>query len=69
MELEAHKLSGLGNIIVIVDLIRQDGVIHQEQILKIISEEQVSFDQLITIEPPEDPELHLKARIFNTRFL
>ena len=66
MELEAHKLSGLGNIIVIVDLIRQDGVIHQEQILKIISEEQVSFDQLITIEPPEDPELHLKARIFNT---
>ena len=66
MALEAHKLSGLGNIIVIVDLIRQEGDIQREQILKVVSEGQVNFDQLITIEPPEDPALHLKAKIFNT---
>ena len=37
MKIEAHKLSGLGNIILLVDLIRQSGKINIPEIQKIIT--------------------------------
>ena len=36
MKIEAHRLSGLGNIILLVDLIRQPGEIKSPDIKKII---------------------------------
>jgi diaminopimelate epimerase len=57
MKIEAHKLSGLGNIILIVDLVRQSGHIGKGEIIKIASERNGDFDQLITIEPPKETEL------------
>ena len=65
MKIEAHKLSGLGNIILIVDLVRQPGHIGKDEILKIASERNGDFDQLITIEPPKETTVDLRAKIFN----
>ena len=65
MKIEAHKLSGLGNIILIVDLVRQSGHIGKAEIIKIASERNGDFDQLITIEPPKETTVDLRAKIFN----
>lgn len=65
MKIEAHRLSGLGNIILLVDLIRQPGEINSPDIKKIIQGDAVHFDQLITIEPPKEPQMDLSVQIFN----
>ena len=65
MKIEAHRLSGLGNIILLVDLIRQPGEIKSPDIKKIIQGDTVHFDQLITIEPPTEPQMDLSVQIFN----
>ena len=65
MKIEAHRLSGLGNIILLVDLIRQPGEIKSPDIKKIIQGDAVHFDQLITIEPPKEPQMDLSVQIFN----
>ena len=65
MKIEAHRLSGLGNIILLVDLIRQPGEINSPNIKKIIHESKIHFDQLITIEPPKEPLVDLSVQIFN----
>lgn len=65
MKIEAHRLSGLGNIILIVDFIRQSGEISRLNIEKIIDESQANFDQLITIEPPKEPQIDFSVQIFN----
>ena len=65
MKIEAHRLSGLGNIILLVDLIRQPGKINSSDIKKIIDESKANFDQLITIEPPKEPQVDLSVQIFN----
>ena len=66
MKIDAHRLSGLGNIILIVDFIRQEGLIDSSSIDKIIDEGQANFDQLITIDPPTEPEVDLSVQIFNS---
>ena len=65
VEIKAHKFSGLGNKIVLVDLIRQTGQIDSDSVLKLIKENQAEFDQLISIEAPQNPNLDLDANIFN----
>lgn len=65
MKLEAHRLSGLGNIILLVDLIRQSGEVRSSDIEKIVRECPAVFDQLITIEPPKEPQMDLSVQIFN----
>lgn len=65
IKLKASKFSGLGNEILLVDLIRQAGQIDSNSVKKVIEENQVQFDQLISIEAPTIPELDFSAQIFN----
>ena len=64
IQLKASKFSGLGNEILLVDLIRQTGQINSNSVKKVIKENQVQFDQLISIEAPAIPEQDFSAQIF-----
>ena len=64
-ELKTSKFSGLGNAILLVDLIRQSGCIDSDLVKKIVANNQVQFDQLISIEAPSLPDLDFSATIFN----
>tara|TARA_Y100000590_G_scaffold79789_1_gene88579 strand:+ start:1758 stop:2597 length:840 start_codon:yes stop_codon:yes gene_type:complete len=63
--LKFWKYSGLGNKIILIDLVRQPGEISSNDVARLASDSKVEFDQLITIEPPEFPELDFSAEIFN----
>ena len=63
MILNCFKFSGLGNKIIIVDLIKQNLEPNEEIIKKIA--QQTKFDQLLTIEPPKSPDTDLSTSIFN----
>ena len=65
IQLKASKFSGLGNEILLVDLVKQSGQIDSSSVKKVIEENQVQFDQLISIEAPTIPELDFSAQIFN----
>ena len=64
-ELKTSKFSGLGNEILLVDLIRQSGHVDSDLVKKIVLTSQVQFDQLISIEAPSLPNLDFSATIFN----
>ena len=64
-EFKTSKFSGLGNEILLVDLIRQSGCIDSDLVKKIVANNQVQFDQLISIEAPSLPDLDFSATIFN----
>ncbi len=59
-------MHGLGNDFVLLDLISQNITIRDEQI-KLLADRRlgVGFDQLLTVEPPDNPEADFKYRIFN----
>ena len=65
IQLKASKFSGLGNKILLVDLIKQQGEINLDSVINIVKEKRLKFDQLISIESPHDPELDLNVKIFN----
>ena len=64
-EFKTSKFSGLGNEILLVDLIRQSGHVDSDLVKKIVVTSQVQFDQLISIEAPSLPDLDFSATIFN----
>ncbi|HJL61997.1 MAG TPA: diaminopimelate epimerase [Pseudomonadales bacterium] len=66
MLLRFTKMHGLGNDFVLLDLISQNITIRDEQI-KLLADRRlgVGFDQLLTVEPPDNPEADFKYRIFN----
>ena len=57
MELKLYIYSGLGNIIALVDLLREDLNLSSKEIVKISKIEGVEFDQLISILPPQSPDV------------
>lgn len=65
MEINLYIYSGLGNIIAFVELLRKDFCFSSEQVLKIAKLEEVEFDQLICILPPESPNVDLSVDIYN----
>ena len=65
MILNLYIYSGLGNIIALVDLVREDLYLSPKEVLKIAELDGVEFDQLISILPPESPDVDLSAEIFN----
>ena len=65
MELNLYIYSGLGNIIALVDLLREDLNLSPEEVVKIAGSEGVEFDQLISILPPDNPDVDLSAEIYN----
>ncbi len=66
MLLRFTKMHGLGNDFVLLDLISQNITIGPEQIRALADRRLgVGFDQLLIAEPPDDPEVDFKYRIFN----
>ena len=59
-------MHGLGNDFVLLDLISQNITISEAQIQFLAHRRRgIGFDQLLTVEPPDDPEVDFKYRIFN----
>ncbi len=60
------KMHGLGNDFVLLDLISQNLHLRESQI-RLLADRRlgIGFDQLLTVEPPRDPEVDFRYRIYN----
>ena len=65
MGLRAQKFSGLGNEILIINLITEEEKFSPSKIKQIQDTNQVNFDQLLIIRPPSKPENDLWVDIYN----
>lgn len=66
MLIRFSKMHGLGNDFLLLDLISQGLQIRPEQIRALADRRLgVGFDQLLVVEPPRDPSLDFRYRIFN----
>lgn len=66
MLLRFTKMHGLGNDFVLLDLISQDVKIREDQIRELADRRLgIGFDQLLIVEPPTDPDMDFRYRIFN----
>ena len=65
MPIDLYIYSGLGNIIAIIDSLRNDISINSEDVLKIHQNHKIDFDQLILVLPPEEPKNDFDAKIYN----
>lgn len=66
MLLRFTKMHGLGNDFVLLDLISQSVQIRPDQIRQLSDRRLgIGFDQLLVVEPPDDPAMDFKYRIFN----
>ena len=65
MPIDLYIYSGLGNIIAIIDSLRNDISINSEEVLKIYQNHKIDFDQLILVLPPKEPKNDFDAKIYN----
>ena len=65
MPIDLYIYSGLGNIIAIIDSLRNDISINSEDVLKIYQNHKIDFDQLILVLPPKEPKNDFDAKIYN----
>lgn len=66
MLLRFTKMHGLGNDFMLLDLISQGLHIRPEQIRQLADRRRgIGFDQLLIVEPPDNPQMDFKYRIFN----
>lgn len=66
MLLRFTKMHGLGNDFLLVDLVSQNVQIQEDRIRQLADRRLgIGFDQLLTVEPPDDPDLDFRMRIFN----
>ncbi len=65
MSMNLYIYSGLGNIIAIVDSLREDISIHSSDVVKLHHNKSVNFDQLINILPPIDKDNDFDVKIYN----
>lgn len=66
MLIEFSKMHGLGNDFVVIDLVRQRAYLDTMTIQRMADRHfGIGFDQLLIVEPPEDPTVDFKYRIFN----
>ena len=67
MILQYSKMHGLGNDFVVIDLVRQRAYLDTLTIQRMADRHfGIGFDQLLIVEPPEDPTADFKYRIFNS---
>lgn len=67
MILQYSKMHGLGNDFVVIDLVRQRAYLDTVTIQRMADRHfGIGFDQLLIVEPPEDPTADFKYRIFNS---
>lgn len=66
MLLRFTKMHGLGNDFLMLDLISQNVQIREDRIRCLADRHLgIGFDQLLMVEPPQDPEMDFRFRIFN----
>ncbi|SDM44513.1 diaminopimelate epimerase [Franzmannia pantelleriensis] len=66
MLLHFTKMHGLGNDFMVVDLVTQRARLRDEQIRQLGDRHLgIGFDQLLIVEPPNDPDMDFRYRIFN----
>ena len=66
MLLHFTKMHGLGNDFMVVDLITQRARLLDEQVRELADRHfGIGFDQLLIVEPPLDPDMDFRYRIFN----
>ncbi len=66
MLLHFTKMHGLGNDFMVVDLVTQRARLRDEQIRQLGDRHLgIGFDQLLIVEPPHDPDMDFRYRIFN----
>lgn len=66
MMLEFSKMHGLGNDFVVLDLVRQRAFLDPLTITRMADRHfGLGFDQLLIVEPPDDPTADFKYRIYN----
>jgi diaminopimelate epimerase len=66
MLLRFTKMHGLGNDFVLLDLVSQNIRIKEEQIRQLGDRRTgIGFDQLLLVEPPGNPDMDFRYRIFN----
>lgn len=66
MLLHFTKMHGLGNDFMVVDLVTQRARLRDTQIRQLADRHYgIGFDQLLVVEPPLDPEMDFRYRIFN----
>ena len=66
MLLRFTKMHGLGNDFVVIDLLTQSLHI-DERLIRFLADRQrgIGCDQVLVVEPPRDPEMDFRFRIFN----
>lgn len=66
MLLHFTKMHGLGNDFMVVDLVTQRARLTDDQIRRLADRRfGVGFDQLLLVEPPRDPDMDFRYRIYN----
>ena len=66
MLLHFTKMHGLGNDFMVIDLVTQRARLRDEQIRQLADRRfGIGFDQLLIVEPPRDPDMDFRYRIFN----
>ncbi|PRY71075.1 diaminopimelate epimerase [Halomonas ventosae] len=66
MLLHFTKMQGLGNDFMVVDLVTQRAHLADDQIRQLADRRfGIGFDQLLVVEPPRDPEMDFRYRIYN----
>lgn len=64
--LRFSKMHGLGNDFMVVDLLTQDACLPVSTIRQLADRSTgIGFDQLLTVEPPTDPDCDFRYRIYN----
>ncbi|MCA1770022.1 MAG: diaminopimelate epimerase [Halomonas sp.] len=66
MLLHFTKMHGLGNDFMVIDLVTQRARLEDDQIRRLADRRfGVGFDQLLIVEPPRNPDMDFRYRIFN----
>ncbi|TDO06752.1 diaminopimelate epimerase [Halomonas ventosae] len=66
MLLHFTKMQGLGNDFMVVDLITQRARLDEREIRRLADRRfGIGFDQLLVVEPPQNPEMDFRYRIYN----
>ncbi|WP_148252509.1 diaminopimelate epimerase [Aidingimonas lacisalsi] len=66
MLLHFTKMHGLGNDFMVVDLVTQRARLNNDQVRRFADRHfGIGFDQLLIVEPPQNPDMDFRYRIFN----
>ena len=66
MWLKFSKMHGLGNDFMVIDLVTQSGHIRPDRVRELADRNfGIGFDQLLLVEPPMDPQMDFRYRIYN----